>query len=203
MGRGGAASGTKIRIAERRREAWELRKRGKSFQAIADELGYSKSSAERDIKVMLEELNQKTLESAAEARALDLARLDDVLAAWYGLALREKLDSLKEESSDTELSDVDAADAEAADDGSFKWSTEELAAAMELAVKEVTISKHATDIVFKALEQRAKLLGLYRQEVALMTPAPIQVATDISGLDEKSLDAIIRNLTAAIGAGRD
>jgi hypothetical protein len=59
-------------------------------------------------------------------------------------------------------------------------------------------------VVLKTLEQRAKLLGLHRQEVALSSSGPLIVATgdlgDLSQLSEEELDAIIRNLEAALGA---
>lgn len=157
----GVASGQRLRAAERREMAWELRKNGYSFRKIAETLAgrfgsYSKSQAERDVKFVLDELLGRTLEDAAAARAIDLERLDDLLTAWFRSATDRK-----------------------------------------------GPDKDAAGVVAKVLEQRAKLLGLYRQEVALVTPAPLQVAADLSGLDEESLDAIIRNLSAASGAGAD
>ena len=68
------------------------------------------------------------------------------------------------------------------------------------------MSRQAADVVLKVLEQRAKMMGLYRQEVALATPTPMAVvvgAADLSGLGEAELDAVIRNLQAALGAGND
>lgn len=216
--RGGVASSRRAQAAERREEAWRLRKRGYSFQQIADELrptfsNYSKSTAERDIKRVLEEINARTLETAAEARALDLARLDDLLTAWFATALREneRATVAGEKSADQsadgltidpagDSAESGAAGEKAESDASI-WSALDPLETLEAALKEAMLSKHAAEIVFKALEQRAKLLGLHRQEVALTTPVPLQVAADLSGLDEDSLDAIIRNLTAAIGAG--
>ena len=74
---------------------------------------------------------------------------------------------------------------------------------LDKALKKMMLSKQAAEIVFKALEQRAKLLGLHRQELALTTPEPLQVSADLSGIDEEGLDAIVRNLTAALSAGQD
>lgn len=205
--RGGVASSRRAQAAERREQAWRLRKRGYSFQQIADELrpefgNYSKSTAERDIKRVLEELNARTLETAAEARALDLARLDELLVAWFATAVRENERAGRVEAApgDTSADDV-SIDDEKMGAGLPDWSILSPLETLEATLKEAMLSKHAAEIVFKALEQRAKLLGLHRQEVALTTPAPLQVAADLSGLDEESLDAIIRNLTAAIGAG--
>ena len=196
-GRGVASSG-RIAAAERREQAWELKKRGFSYRRIAERLDSSKSTVERDVKRVLDELNARTLETAAEARALDLARLDELLVAWFETAMRTQERAFREVV-DSAAGDVDEGAGSAAGD------VEPLGVldALDAALKEAAVSKQAADIVFKVLEQRAKLLGLYRQELALVTPAPLQVAADLSGLDEESLDAIIRNLSAASGAGAD
>lgn len=230
--RGGKASSRRAIAAERREAAWKLRKRGHSFQQIADELGpdyggYSKSSAERDIKRVLNELNERTLETAAEARALDLARLDELLVAWFATALREGERPARRGGAET--AEGEKAEGEPAGDDLVKawftaalrdgtgksaeadqsaldaidWSTLSPMDLLDALFKQAMLSKQAAEIVFKALEQRAKLLGLHRQEFALTTPTPLQVAADLSGLDEESLDAIIRNLTAALGAGEN
>lgn len=200
-GRGVASSG-RIAAAERREQAWELKKRGFSYRQIAERLDSSKSTVERDVKRVLDELNARTLETAAEARALDLARLDELLVAWFETAMRTRERAFRQ-AVDSAASDSAAGDV---DDGAATVDGEEplgLLDELDAALKEAAVSKQAADIVFKVLEQRAKLLGLYRQEVALVTPAPLQVAADLSGLDEESLDAIIRNLSAASGAGAD
>jgi len=205
----GTASTRRIAAAERREKAWALRRRGLSFRAIADELGrdpavgerYSKSQAQRDVQFVLDELLARTVDNAAEARALDLARLDDLLAAWFESALRQgeatgsgrgatAAEATAAEALRDTLSQVDAL---GADD-------------LEAVVKRATLSRQAADVVLKVLEQRGKMLGLYRQEVALATPMPVAVvvgAADLSGLGEAELDAIIRNLQAALGAGND
>ena len=196
-GRGVASSG-RIAAAERREQAWKLKKRGFSYRQIAERLDSSKSTVERDVKRVLDELNARTLETAAEARALDLARLDELLVAWFETAMRTRERAFREVV-DSTAGDVDEMSGAAVDGEEPLGLLDELDAAL----KETAVSKQAADIVFKVLEQRAKLLGLYRQEVALVTPAPLQVAADLSGLDEESLDAIIRNLSAASGAGAD
>lgn len=198
-GRGVASSG-RIAAAERREQAWELKKRGFSYRQIAERLDSSKSTVERDVKRVLDELNARTLETAAEARALDLARLDELLVAWFETAMRTRERAFRQ-AVDSAASGSAAGDVEHGADS----AVDELGVldALDAALKEAAVSRQAADIVFKVLEQRAKLLGLYRQEVALVTPAPLQVAADLSGLDEESLDAIIRNLSAASGAGAD
>jgi len=182
---GGVASARRAEAAERRERAWELRKRGYTFRQIADELKplfpkYSKSSAERDIKAVLHELTTRTLNSAAEERALDLARLDELLTGWFSRAAGV---GMARPMSVAEGEDTDPL------------------AELRASVQEQGLDKNAAEVVLKILEQRAKLIGLYRQEVALTTPEPLQVTADLSGLDEESLDAIIRNLQAAISAG--
>ena len=203
----GTASSRRIIAAERREQAWLLRRKGYSYRAIADELApqfgdsYSKSQAERDIKHALNELNNRTLETAAEARALDLARLDDLLLAWFSDAIRERQTAAR--ATNNSAADEDTLLTE---EGDEPGNGVEAAAPMEdleKALGEATLSKQAAEIVFKALEQRAKLLGLHRQELALTTPEPLQVSADLSGIDEEGLDAIIRNLTAALGASHD
>jgi len=196
-GRGVASSG-RIAAAERREQAWELKKRGFSYRRIAERLDSSKSTVERDVKRVLDELNARTLETAAEARALDLARLDELLVAWFETAMRTQERAFRE-GVDSAAGDEDEGAGSAAGDEEPLGVLD----ALDAALKEAAVSKQAADIVFKVLEQRAKLLGLYRQELALVTPAPLQVAADLSGLDEESLDAIIRNLSAASGAGAD
>lgn len=199
----GMASSKRIAAAERREKAWELRRRGLSFRAIAEELGrdpavgerYSKSQAQRDVQHVLDELLARPVDSAAEARALDLARLDDLLAAWFESALRRGEGTVAEHEA--------AEEAEAAEE---LRDTLSLMDTLEAAVKRQTLSRQAADVVLKVLEQRAKMLGLYRQEVALATPSPVTLVVgtaDLSGLGEAELDAVIRNLQAALGAGND
>ena len=165
----GAASSRRAIAAERREAAWQLRKQGHAFRSIAERLApeyggnYSKSQAQRDVQAVLDELNERTVLDAAGARALDLARLDDLLVAWFPHATIT--------GEDTKFDPLD---------------------------------RHAADVVLKTLEQRAKLLGLHRQEVALSSSGPLIVASgdlgDLSQLSEEELDAIIRNLEAALGA---
>ena len=70
--------------AERRARVLELRKQGWSFQAIGDEL---KVSVQRAHQLATEALADLKRESAQEAVDLDLARLDELLASNWELAM--------------------------------------------------------------------------------------------------------------------
>ena len=76
----------KIRAAERRLRAIELRKAGASFDQIAAELGYAdRSGAYRAVREALATLAAEQNEATAGHVALDLERLDDLLrAVWAG-----------------------------------------------------------------------------------------------------------------------
>ena len=209
----------RVNAAERRDKAWALRKRGYSFRDIADTLkndptagpNYSKSQAQRDVQKVLDDLQTRTINSAAEERALDLARLDDLLMAWFAPAVG--------------LSDAEAigrhgvasaeaipAEAESAEQAALEAVLTAVAGgpsqvnALAGGGPVRALDKAAADVVLKALERRAKMLGLDRQELALATPTPLAVvvgAADLSGLGEAELDAVIRNLSAALSAGHD
>lgn len=181
-------------LVERREKAWALVKRGKSLQEIADELGYSKSSAQRDVQHVMNEVAERTVRDAMSQRALDVARVEDVIGAWFPAAAKVVF----------ELPDDDEAagatlrkpEAQAADDDDLDEP--------RVTVVQALLDRDAAEVFLKAVEQKGKLLGYYRQEVALTTPAPLVVATtDLSGLSETELDAVIRNLQAALGAGDD
>lgn len=77
----------RVQLADRREMAWGLYKHGRSFRQIGDELGYSKSSAQRDVQHVLAEVTARTVRDAAEQRALDAARVEDVITAWYPAAI--------------------------------------------------------------------------------------------------------------------
>lgn len=184
-------------LVERREKAWALVKRGKSLQEIADELGYSKSSAQRDVQHVMNEVSERTIQSAMSQRALDVARVEDVIGAWYPAAAKVVFElpddddalgiTLRQTVTDDDSSDTDG-------DPS----------APRVTVVQALLDRDAAEVFLKAVDQKGKLLGYYRQEVALTTPAPLMVATaDLSGLNEDELDAVIRNLQAALGAGND
>ncbi len=70
----------KITAAERRAQAFELRKAGLSYQKIGDQLGITRQSAHGLVTTALRKLNEKTAEDAAELTRLELERLDDCQA---------------------------------------------------------------------------------------------------------------------------
>lgn len=182
-------------LAERREKAWSLAKRGKSLQEIADELGYSKSSAQRDVQHVLDEVTERTIQSAMSQRALDVARVEDVIGAWFPAAAGVTFE-LPGDDEALLLRQPGTAAPDENPDADPDAPTVRLVQAL--------LDRDAAEVFLKAVDQKGKLLGYYRQEVALTTPAPLMVATaDLSGLSEVELDAVIRNLQAALGAGDD
>lgn len=75
------ASERRIEAVERQRKAVELRKAGMSYEAIADELGYAGKSGA--YKAVSSALTRTLQEPADELRALELARLDDMLKGLW------------------------------------------------------------------------------------------------------------------------
>jgi hypothetical protein len=83
MPRKDAQPGKHEGAADRRQQALDLRKQGKSYRAIGDELSISEAQAHRDVKAALARLAELELASAEELRALELARLDTLaVEAW-------------------------------------------------------------------------------------------------------------------------
>lgn len=182
-------------LVERREKAWALVKRGKSLQEIADELGYSKSSAQRDVQHVLDEVRERTIQDAMSQRALDVARVEDVIGAWYPAAAGVTF----ELPGDDEALILRQPGTAAADDNS-----DDDPDAPRARLVQALLDRDAAEVFLKAVDQKGKLLGYYRQEVALTAQTPLVVATtDLSGLGEVELDAVIRNLQAALSAGDD
>lgn len=76
----------RVDTAFRRREALAMRQRGKSFQEIADELGYSsRGAASSDISKMIKELPQ---ENAHNLRKIEVERMDQLLDAMWDKAMK-------------------------------------------------------------------------------------------------------------------
>jgi len=71
---------------QRAQQALTLRKAGGTWQAIADALGYRDESGAR--KAVGRLLDRTDSELAAEYRALELARLEDLHRAWWPAALQ-------------------------------------------------------------------------------------------------------------------
>jgi len=93
---GGKGSATKVKLAERRNIAIELRKSGLSYRAIATEIRlmsgmpprYSEAMAYRDVTSELQRLNEKSAEVAKEVRRLELERLDALTESLWDMAIK-------------------------------------------------------------------------------------------------------------------
>lgn len=76
-------SGRRAKAAERRREAFRLRKEGATFREIGEALGVSGTAARKAILAELETINADTREIAGELIALEAARLDEAHKAIW------------------------------------------------------------------------------------------------------------------------
>ena len=85
----------RLRVLDRQNMALQLRKQGGSYRLIAATLqarpgvppGYNERSAHRDVRAAYERLATEFKESAEQARALDLERIDELLSKTYPRAL--------------------------------------------------------------------------------------------------------------------
>lgn len=74
---------------ERQIRAFELRKAGQSYRTIAAQLGVSVRTAYDDIQDVTQQLNTQLREEAEQLRAIEVERLDTLLAALWGKATDE------------------------------------------------------------------------------------------------------------------
>ena len=81
----------KVKAAERRKLAVEMRTAGKPLRVIAKELSISVSAAHQAITRALAETTEITNKEAERLRAISCERLDKSLAAIWPQALRGKL----------------------------------------------------------------------------------------------------------------
>ena len=81
-----ATSKRKIVGRERTIRCLELRKAGATFQQIGDELGITRQGAHKAAKRGMQELINKTPETAAETRAVQLLRIDALLLGVWDRA---------------------------------------------------------------------------------------------------------------------
>src|ERR671911_35304 len=79
----GLLSPGRVRTAERRRQALNLRAAGADFRSIATALGISVAQAYNDVQ---SEMHEVTRESAEQVLAMDLARLDQLQASVWSAA---------------------------------------------------------------------------------------------------------------------
>src|SRR5947208_16281687 len=80
------ASPVRVQAAARRVEALRLRASGKTYRAIAAELGCSVRTAHRAVVRELETVRAQLAESAGQYLTLELGRLDHLLAAVWNEA---------------------------------------------------------------------------------------------------------------------
>ena len=83
------ATPNRIAVAQREREALELRKAGKTFDQIAGALGYSERGGAA--KAVSRALAATVQEPADELRRLELARLDALFEVMWSLAMHGNL----------------------------------------------------------------------------------------------------------------
>lgn len=83
MANGKRSDKNRLRAAERRLKAFELRKAGDSYRKIATALDVSVAQAHDDVNTALAELATQECASAKEYRALELERLDAILLAVW------------------------------------------------------------------------------------------------------------------------
>ncbi len=86
-------AGKREAAAERRQQALELRKGGASYRAIAARLGVNEKTAWQDVQKALRALAALEQASAEEYRALELARLDNLQAAHWRMAMQGNIKS--------------------------------------------------------------------------------------------------------------
>lgn len=79
-----------ITAQERRLQALELRKQGKSYRAIGAALGVDHKTALTDVRTALQRLLEQERESVDELRTIELERLDALLDALWVNATNER-----------------------------------------------------------------------------------------------------------------
>lgn len=76
-----AQAADELRIEAMRQRATELRLQGKSYRAIAAEMGCNESTAYYYVKAVLQRTIDTADETAAELRRVELERIDAIIAA--------------------------------------------------------------------------------------------------------------------------
>jgi hypothetical protein len=90
----GTTTAKRTTTAERKAQALARRIGGFTFQQIADELKITRQAAHALVVSALKELNEKTMESAAELKRLEMERLDTMRSAVWGGVLKGDLQSI-------------------------------------------------------------------------------------------------------------
>jgi hypothetical protein len=73
----------KLLAAERKLQAFELRKAGANYNQIAAKLGYSQQAAYKSVMAHLQDLIAQTNEIADDVRRLEIERLDAMLLGLW------------------------------------------------------------------------------------------------------------------------
>jgi len=76
-----------IETLERRQEAVDLRRQGKSYNQIATIMGLNKSSVHKTVSKALQEIKDELEEDATLLRAQELDRLDNLQSAYWSDAM--------------------------------------------------------------------------------------------------------------------
>lgn len=173
---GGKQSAVKLKAAERRQLVFELRKQGLDLRAIVQEIqtrhpgtSCSLTTVHRDLQKVLGELVKQTFDDAETVLAMELARLDDLLAAYWVAAVGT-----------TQLVQNE--------DG----STAEVYIPPNPKTAELTLK-----IIDRRMKLLG--LDKTNLQVSDAQGRPIMLGGQFSGLDEGELDQVLLNLLAAAG----
>lgn len=225
---GGKASRSKLKLAQRRARATELRKAGHTYQQIADtiaaELGstYTRGQAHRDVMHALRDVQLQMAEDAGDVLALELMRLDDLFAAWWPLATATAGLLAAGKTAVTGAADAGGREEEGGDGridllrqvkeqilASMETAgVNEMAAAVRMVVQElrreaelaeVVPDKDAARIVLDVMARRSNLLGLDKVPAVLLQTAPAAPANPYADMSDEELAHVIANFQAASG----
>ena len=87
-------SAAKIRSLERRRQAIELRREGRTYREIAEVMGISRARANKIVTEELEQIAKELLDEAKQFRALELERLEVVNQRLWAYVHAGSLDAI-------------------------------------------------------------------------------------------------------------
>jgi hypothetical protein len=87
------ASPTKVKAAERRLQALNLRKAGASYAEIGRAMGFTEQRAHKVVSLELDRLNSERSEAAAAVAQLEAARLDALHLAYWKKAVEGDVDA--------------------------------------------------------------------------------------------------------------
>ena len=145
----------------------ELRVKGYSYQDIAMELGITAAGATIQFSKQMRLMQKEASETAWEARQLDLERTD--------LIIKANIDSLA-----TPLIDQETGEAVTDEDGNPVSMP----------------NSRSAETLLKAMNHRAKLLGLYAEEPAPMDTLEHKVndllEKDVAAMSDEELDAFFQ-----------